>query len=469
MVAKATAYLDQRLNSMIVTMAENMQAFAMATQQTPANSLYTARPMKVSSTLSAENRVSPAQTANKHTFSQHPPLLSCVPAPFSPAPITYTPPHVLHASSPPTPILANLDPPSDLQSRGASQHIFFHLVVLFLTILSFRFSRPWLRDKKPGIILQYSQKDCRTQPAYQRKSLQYAIITCILALLIPQASATAINSNGISIWTLNMAGTGTTLKMNSVHDHVMNGNPDIFVLTDTRSDGSTLKSQWDWKDYQVREQKGYSRLRNGRIVIGVKRHLPIIQEHTDVPGIDGQLLHITIKTVIRGKWTRIKVMGIYAPPCASESAAATDFFQAIRSWMDTFPTKDGEWIMAGDLNLSLSWTEASDQTYYNHRLARTEYWKVLSLPKSPGFDWWTKRERNRSDDFTRRRWGQADNSLSGKSISTVLQAHSCLNRQKSGRDEICSLEILIMSGSTHPQRFEASPDRKNILRLLSNG
>jgi hypothetical protein len=64
-------------------------------------------------------------------------------------------------------------------------------------------------------------------------------------LVIPQASATAINEDGISIWTLNMAGSGTALKMNMAHGHIMNGNPDIFILTDTRSDGSTLKSQWD--------------------------------------------------------------------------------------------------------------------------------------------------------------------------------------------------------------------------------
>jgi hypothetical protein len=64
MATKATAYLDQRLNSMVMIMAENMQAFAMATQQTPSNSPYTARHMKVS----------PAQI-DKHTFSQPAPPL----------------------------------------------------------------------------------------------------------------------------------------------------------------------------------------------------------------------------------------------------------------------------------------------------------------------------------------------------------------------------------------------------------
>jgi exonuclease III len=279
-----------------------------------------------------------------------------------------------------------------------------------------RFLGTIARDNvKPVIVLRRNRKTHQTRSIHRRTNLQYVILACILALFIPQIFAVT-TTNGITIWMLNMAGTGTTLKMNSVHNHVMNGNPDIFVLTDTRSDGSTLKSQWDWKDYQVREQKGYGRLRNGGIVIGVKRHLPIIQEHVEVPGMDGRLLHITIKTVIRGKGTRIKVIGIYAPPCASESAAAGDFFQAIRSWMDTLPTKDSEWIIAGNLNLSLSRTEASDRTYHNHRSARTEYWKILSLPKSPGFDWWTKRERNRAVDFTRRRWGQVDDTLSGKSI-----------------------------------------------------
>jgi exonuclease III len=187
-----------------------------------------------------------------------------------------------------------------------------------------------------------------------------------------------------------MAGSGTALKMNTAHGHIMNGNPDIFILTDTRSDGSTLKSQWDWNNYQVREQKGYGRSRNGGIVIGIKQHLPIVQEHTDVPGTDGRLLHITIKTLIRGKGIWIKVIGIYAPPRLTNYTAAEDFLGKVRTWMDSIPVKDREWIVAGDLNLTLSRTEAADQTYLNYRPARTQYWKILSLPKSLGFDWWTK-------------------------------------------------------------------------------
>jgi exonuclease III/cell division protein FtsB len=355
---------------------------------------------------------------------------------------------------------SKLDPLPRLQSRSTPLPLIIQLFVLCFSVLSFQFFRPRLRRKthssvlsplfprspthalhtsmQPGswanearvrffgsiardnvktvIVLRRSCKDHRTRSSYPRKCLQYAYLASILALLIPQVSAAATTSNGISIWTLNLAGTGTALKMNSVHNHIMNGNPDIFVLTDTRSDGSTLKSHWDWKDYQVREQKGYGRLRNGGIVMGIKKHLPITQEHTDIPGMDGRLLHLTIKTIIRGKGTRIKVIGVYAPPCASESAAAADFFQTMRTWMDSLPAKDSDWIIAGDLNLSLSRTEASDQTFSNHRPARTEYWKILSLPKSPGFDWWTKRERNRAEDFTRRKWGEVNDTLSGKSI-----------------------------------------------------
>jgi hypothetical protein len=329
----------------------------------------------------------------------------------------------------PIPALTSVDPFHPL-GRPAPLHILIRLLVLCLTILSSHFSRPRLRDKShrpPSIPRRYPIKDSvkpvnapqRSRKHYRKhrqKSLQYTILACILAVIIPQASATATNNNGISIWTLNMAGSGTALKIGTVHGHIMDGNPDIFVLTDTRSDGSTIKSQWDWKDYQIREQKGYGRSRNGGIVIGIKSHLPIVQEHTDIPGIDGRLLHVTIKTVVRGKGVRIKVIGIYAPPYLTDSTQAEDFLGKVRSWMDTIPTKDREWIMAGDLNLTLSRTEASDNTYLNHRPARTQYWKILSLPKSPGFDWWTKRERNRLNDFTRRKWGEPDDTASGKTI-----------------------------------------------------
>jgi hypothetical protein len=51
-------------------------------------------------------------------------------------------------------------------------------------------------------------------------------------------------------------------------------------------------------------------------------------------------------------------------PCLTDSTAAEDFLGKVRTWMDTIPTKDREWIMAGDLNLTLSRTEASDRTYF---------------------------------------------------------------------------------------------------------
>jgi hypothetical protein len=76
------------------------------------------------------------------------------------------------------------------------------------------------------------------------------------------------------------------MKMNTIYKQIIMEQSDIFILTDTKSDGITIKSQWDWQDYQIREASGlligHHRCRNFGVLIGVRKHLPIVQEHCDV-------------------------------------------------------------------------------------------------------------------------------------------------------------------------------------------
>jgi exonuclease III len=228
--------------------------------------------------------------------------------------------------------------------------------------------------------------------------------------------------------------------MNTIHSQIMQQTPDIFVLTDTRSDGATIKSQWDWKDYQIRECKGVEINRQGRraggVFVGVRKNLPIIQEHSEVEGLDGRLLHVTIKMVLRGKGKRLKIIGIYAPPANSQAAYdrtdkdSRSFYEKLMAWMVT--NEDKEWIMAGDFNCTLSRDECLE--YFRHQSHRPHYRTLLA--STMGHDWWERRDRSLEKNYTRKAWipDQPAEDLSGKTIidriasSSLFQSTEINNR-----------------------------------------
>jgi exonuclease III len=276
------------------------------------------------------------------------------------------------------------------------------------------------RSRKPISPISNTQRRLR----YLRHA--YTILVGSLIPLTPNCSAHLMHGNSISLWTLNISSGDAVYKMNTIHHQIMQHDPDIFILTDTRSDGSSIKSQWNWKDYQIRETKGVEISRNTwarRIFMGVKKHLPIIQEHSEIDGLNGRPLHVTVKTLLRGKGRNIKIIGIYAPPRSSQAlydrthGDNRHFYEKLTTWMTS--NKEKDWIMAGDFNCATSKDECHDLN--RHQRSRTHYRNLLT--STWRFDWWEQRNRCLETDYTRKGWTHDEaESLRGKSIDRIASS-----------------------------------------------
>jgi exonuclease III len=200
----------------------------------------------------------------------------------------------------------------------------------------------------------------------------------------------------------------------------MEHKPDIFILTDTKSDGHTIRTSWDWREYQIQESKGkpsgwYS-VRHAGVLIGVRNHLMMISGHTEVLGFNHRLAHVTLKIAIDRRPTLLRIIGIYAPSIAlregqdgmTENLA---FFQALREWLRT-TIKDGEhWIMGGDYNVSTRICERgithNERDAQRRILQAQAYRDILGDLTLDCYDWWETRDDIVIDrDRTRRDWGE---------------------------------------------------------------
>jgi exonuclease III len=230
----------------------------------------------------------------------------------------------------------------------------------------------------------------------------------ILFLFLPIVRAQT-PSNTLSIWTLNIAGGHTAIKLNTIYDQIMREQPDIFVLTDTRSDGNTIRAK-DWKGYQIRESKGRTRkagpFLDSGVLIGVNRHLPIVEDHKEVEGFEGRMVQMTIKIGIRGKGTKFKLIGVYIPRITGSYADKENqlFTHRLGNWLSS---THSNWLMAGDFNFCLDQCERPDPRTFRTTLKQSgveEYRRLLSAQGAPGYDWWETRDRSVGEDYTRKAW-----------------------------------------------------------------
>lgn len=144
------------------------------------------------------------------------------------------------------------------------------------------------------------------------------IITILLLLLFNSCNAQPISmANSLSIWMLNVCGGHNPLKMDTIHTRIMQGQLDIFILTETQSNGDLITRNWDWRDYQIWETKGMKVLNRvslqAGVLIGIKRHIPIVIDHKEIPSMEGRVVAMTVKMVIKNKGIKFKVIGMYAP------------------------------------------------------------------------------------------------------------------------------------------------------------
>jgi exonuclease III len=241
------------------------------------------------------------------------------------------------------------------------------------------------------------------------------------------------------IWTLNVAGGHTASKMNETHKHIMEYKPDIFILTDTKSDGHTIRTGWDWREYRIQESigvlTGWHQCRHGGVLIGIRNTLTMIEGHTEVAGMEQRLAHVTIKISRGGKPTTVKVVGIYAPAAAmygrqnEKLQVIESFFKNLSKFLMETKEKGEEWIVGGDYNVSLrpcERTGTSRDALKMHSERAAPYRELLANTTIGGYDWWTTRDDVViSRDRTRKDWGEGRDHIGNSIIDRFSSSNIC--------------------------------------------
>jgi len=254
-------------------------------------------------------------------------------------------------------------------------------------------------------------------------------------------TAAGILLAGLVIWTLNVAGGHTASKMNEAHRHIMEHKPDIFILTDTKSDGSTIRTGWDWREYRIQESlgkpSGWHRCRNAGVLIGIKNTLTMVAGHTEVEGAENRLAHVTLKLSRGGKPVILRVVGIYAPAVEGFSTDAYQreklemiqkFFGVLERFLTESSNKKEHWILGGDYNVTLRPDERSESSWpaRRHVEKATGYMKILSNDALGCFDWWgTRDDIDIKKDRTRRDWGQGREEVGNSIIDRFTSTDIC--------------------------------------------
>jgi hypothetical protein len=146
---------------------------------------------------------------------------------------------------------------------------------------------------------------------------------------------------GLVIWTINVAGGHTAAKMDAVHKHIINNKPNIFILTDTKSDGKTIHTGWNWREYRIQEAvgrpSGWYNVRHGGVMIGIRNSLSMIEGHKDIPELENRLAHVTLKVSTTGKPTNLRVIGMYTPVTTRQGREAVnekyEFYKKVKEWL----------------------------------------------------------------------------------------------------------------------------------------
>jgi hypothetical protein len=239
-------------------------------------------------------------------------------------------------------------------------------------------------------------------------------------------------------------------QINEIHWHVMENTPDIFVLMDTRSDGHTIRSGWDWRRYRIQEThgklSGHHACRPNWVLIGIHNTLTMAEDYTDVPGIlKHRMAQIIIRYSKRGKPVAIKVVGSCAPPLYIQygrgeaiSRENKDFFEQLKPWMKETNHKIDHWIMAGDYNTTLRPIESSQCSYAAMReVATGAYRSILAHSEVGLYDWWEMRDDIvPAQDRTRKGWGEKKGTTGMSIIDRFIGSRTCIVSEMGPRNEL---------------------------------
>jgi exonuclease III len=324
--------------------------------------------------------------------------------------------------------------------------IFIHFMAMAFAAFSFAAS---FSDSTPYNFNKFEFDSAKSRKPHRWKyrthktrSSRLMITTLVFAILTLTVNAQPNPvTNSLTIWTLNISGGHNAETMEAVHNQVKTGQPDIFVLSETKSEGGRISRAWPWEGYQIRESKGLQagkrKSKHAGVLVGIRSHLPITLDHEEIEGLEGRVVAVTVKVAIRNKGVKFKIIGIYAPARSwgfldrAETEGQTEFYGKLGRWIAN--QEERHWIMAGDMNVITSvddLPEAADNNHIYVEGTRAYESMLQSTQPEPAFDWWGTRERDARIDYTRKGWhprnrrGSIIDRIASTPIFTVDSIHN---------------------------------------------
>ena len=204
-------------------------------------------------------------------------------------------------------------------------------------------------------------------------------------------------SGSLSFYALNTNGFVHPTKIDSTNRAISHRNPDIVVITETKTNSSP-SSKMSYNDYQLFEERGTPasghHLYKWGVILGVKKGITVAQRvPVTHPALVGRLVAVDIVIPLdNGLGFTHRVIAAYAPwNIADNSETAAFWTEAAKICLNS----TNSWTLLGDLNATITQNERKS----GGSDARIHFNNFLRLTK--GYDLWSNYpDRSRLTDWT---------------------------------------------------------------------
>jgi hypothetical protein len=239
---------------------------------------------------------------------------------------------------------------------------------------------------------------CRSTSTKSLPPLLYWILTTLIVLLcINATSATSTPAASLSLYALNTNGFVHPTKIDATNRSISHRNPDIFVITETKTN-SSCSSKMSYTDYQIFEEKGTPvighHLYKWGVILGIKKGITVSQRVPIThPALVGRMIVVDIVIPLdNGLGFTHRVIAAYAPWNVTDTTETSAFWSEAAKLCLATPNS---WTLLSDLNATVTQAERKS----GGTDARLHFNNFLHLSK--GSDLWSScPERSRLTDWT---------------------------------------------------------------------
>ena len=224
----------------------------------------------------------------------------------------------------------------------------------------------------------------------------FAVIIALLSC-INVASASSTPAASLSFYAINTNGFVHPTKIDATNRAISHRNPDIFVVTETKTN-SSCSSKMNVSEYQLFEERGTPttghHLYKWGAILGIKKSIAVSQRlQISHPSLKGRIIAVDVVIPLEsGIGFTHRIIAAYAPWNVSDSSDTTTFWSELAKLCNNTPH---HWTLLGDLNATI--TQAERRSGGSD--ARAHYLGFLRLAK--GFDLWSNYpDRSRMTDWT---------------------------------------------------------------------